>query len=1785
MKKKIYLFLAFLTMFMGANAANWVQVTELHFGQFTSFPYYVMGYVPEFYGDGLMTDLGGQYSYKTDDEMSTYEFKEGEKEVGTVSVNGVTYHKIKVPGGTWHQYFVLGGFYTQVGGHYKVVAKVKASEACDIPMQMRWSWNEGAYVNTSASAGTNWAEIEWEYSEIGGNQCDLIAQPNTAAQIQWEWIKVYEDRKEQSSITWQEWLTSDGTPTGKYMGNAETPWPNPNCSYNDQTQNYLICAWSKTNAGTPFPSPIEYVDGSKVFVVHGTACADPNDVASAWDNQFFIQSPKAWKSGETVKIHFRYKASKNVTVGTQVHRQNPGDYCHYEAIGDINFTTGWQVFDQEMRINGSMDGCWSIAFNLNNNDKNAIDFYFDDLSWQSMKLDEGYFVAGSDPQGGLDYDFDNAVQFEDGVGADGSPCLVATIGSKGAYVSQVMISTVRGNDAAFKSNTIKPNGTITNDPSDWKDYTREMNAKLTLPSLGIWKIYLDPSYGSIAFELIESQDIVKPEIEPNPTEIVVHAQERDDLSDLDGVVREEEGGTGEVWDNQFFIVANRTLSAGEEVTVSFKYRSSIPARVSTQCHRAPGAYLHWAAIGDVNFETYWQQFESTFTVASEANGMQTIAFNMAEIKSACDYYIKDVVWKLSDGSESLINQTGSENYQMNICEPHTSVSQSLALTTLPSKTYGDAAITLPQTTKEGLTLTWKSSNTAVATVSGNVLTVRNAGTATITASQAGNYTYLPFSREFTFTVNKASLTITADNQTKKQGEANPTFTVRYSGFKNGENYSVLTKKPTVTCSATTSSPAGTYPITVSGAEAQNYNISYINGTLTVTAADAVIVTAKDYTITYGDALPTFEYTVSGGTYNGTPKITCSATSSSDAGTYDINIAAGSGTNYNVTYVKGTLTIKKATLTASVGNYTRKQGEANPTFTISYSGFKKNQTKSVLTREPTASCSATPSSAPGSYPITLSGGEAKNYEFNYQTGILTVEQRDAVTITANSYTIEYGDPLPNFGYTTTGVALSGTPTVSCAATSSSNAGTYTITVGKGSVSNEEATFVNGTLTIRKATLTASVGSYTKKQGDAIPTFSISYSGFKNGETKSVLTREPTASCSATASSAPGSYPITLSGGQATNYEFNYQNGTLTVIAADAAAVTARSYTITYGDPLPQFEYDTSGVTLNGTPAISCSATANSDAGTYDIVVSKGSVSNYNVSYVNGTLTIKKAVLTASVGEYTRKPGEDNPKFTISYTGFKKNQTKSVLTSEPTARCTATKDSPSGTYPITLSGGSAKNYDFKYENGVLKVLNGYTLSIMSIGKGTTSFGAQTISQNNSINTTVYAGEEYTVTFKPEKGYKLGRLLLNDKNVIAEVINNTYKISNVSQTSTLIAMYEESLGEFTAGGITYEILSGSENTVAVTRGNYTGHIEIPATVSDNGIKWNVVGIQDNAFNSRSELLTIALPSSLKEDNTGISLFTGCSALASIKWEASFPMTNMIMGGITNPNLLFYTKNAAYAPSSVKNVVVNGTADEITLTDAGGSNNFYCPTEFTARKISYTHNYTMTSGFGGKAQGWETIALPFDVKEIRHASKGTVLPFAAWSNSSSAKPFWLCSLSSGGFSRASSIQANTPYIICMPNNEEYDADYILSGAVTFSATNAKVKASSSVSNGKSGTKTFVPAFCAQEKSSKVYALNVNNDIHSERGGYDEGSRFVSNLRTVSPFEAYMTDSSAGAKLTIDIEFSDATGIDELTGDRDNGTSVYTIMGQKVKDSRLKNGTLPQGIYIKNGRKVSIRK
>lgn len=91
-----------------------------------------------------------------------------------------------------------------------------------------------------------------------------------------------------------------------------------------------------------------------------------------------------------------------------------------------------------------------------------------------------------------------------------------------------------------------------------------------------------------------------------------------------------------------------------------------------------------------------------------------------------------------------------------------------------------------------------------------------------------------------FTIIPASLIITANNYSRIVGTPNPKFEVTYSGFRNRENEDVLTSKPDVTCDADINSPAGQYEISVSGAEARNYVISYVPGILTIEDPNGII---------------------------------------------------------------------------------------------------------------------------------------------------------------------------------------------------------------------------------------------------------------------------------------------------------------------------------------------------------------------------------------------------------------------------------------------------------------------------------------------------------------------------------------------------------------------------------------------------------------------------------------------------------------------------------------------------------------------------------------------------------------------------------------------------------------------------------------------------------------------------------------------------------------------------------------------------------------------------------
>ena len=167
--------------------------------------------------------------------------------------------------------------------------------------------------------------------------------------------------------------------------------------------------------------------------------------------------------------------------------------------------------------------------------------------------------------------------------------------------------------------------------------------------------------------------------------------------------------------------------------------------------------------------------------------------------------------------------------------------QTISFSALPSKTYGNTDFSLTATASSGLTVSFASDNSSVATVTGNNVHITGAGSAVITTSQAGNSLWngaTPVTQ--TLTVNKATLTVTADALNKVYGSANPALTYTYSGWVNGTE--TIDTPPTASTTVTPASPAGVYTgaITTSGGVDNNYDFTYVASDFTVTKADQTI---------------------------------------------------------------------------------------------------------------------------------------------------------------------------------------------------------------------------------------------------------------------------------------------------------------------------------------------------------------------------------------------------------------------------------------------------------------------------------------------------------------------------------------------------------------------------------------------------------------------------------------------------------------------------------------------------------------------------------------------------------------------------------------------------------------------------------------------------------------------------------------------------------------------------------------------------------------------------------
>ena len=168
----------------------------------------------------------------------------------------------------------------------------------------------------------------------------------------------------------------------------------------------------------------------------------------------------------------------------------------------------------------------------------------------------------------------------------------------------------------------------------------------------------------------------------------------------------------------------------------------------------------------------------------------------------------------------------------------------------------------------------------------------------------------------TLTINKAPLSVVANNLSRPFGSANPALTGTITGVKNGENITAA-----FATTAVQSSNVGTFAITANAvfspaALSANYTLTTTNGTLTITSVPLTITANSQSIILGGTVAPSATYSgfvLGQGPANLAGTLNCTATKGTgNVGTFappnGISCSGQSSTNYAITFVQATATV-------------------------------------------------------------------------------------------------------------------------------------------------------------------------------------------------------------------------------------------------------------------------------------------------------------------------------------------------------------------------------------------------------------------------------------------------------------------------------------------------------------------------------------------------------------------------------------------------------------------------------------------------------------------------------------------------------------------------------------------------------------------------------------------------------------------------------------------------------------------------------------------------------------
>ena len=657
---------------------------------------------------------------------------------------------------------------------------------------------------------------------------------------------------------------------------------------------------------------------------------------------------------------------------------------------------------------------------------------------------------------------------------------------------------------------------------------------------------------------------------------------------------------------------------------------------------------------------------------------------------------------------------------------------------------------------------------------------------------------------YDLTIQPAKLTVTANNASQLYtGSIYPNpYSVQYSGFVNSDNQSIIDSSG-LTFGGTSSSAinCGTYTIVPSGIIVNsNYTINYVSGTLTINKVQLTVSpvspsTSYNYgnnTISYTDL-----YTLTGFVNNENSSV----------------IPLNNSTNRpTISFISSTLVESVYTYNSSkfnVGTYSIKVNSIGTLSSTNYSFVVSN---------------------PGTLPT------------------LTIN-KVPITITVNSsYIPLYGDTniqttLFNNALTFSGIQYSQTPsTISSGSitfnlTSNGNlvdstllpGGPYGITINTtnyiNNLTNYTCTISTSTydLTIQKAILTVTANNVSSIYTSAVysGSYSVSYSGFVNSQNQLSLTGTLSYSGTCTTGIQVGTYTIIPSGLISSTYTFNYVQGTLTINKAPlvvtavnksmnytSSIYSSSSYTVSYSG----FVGIENESILGGTLIYSGTCTTGINVGSYTIVPSGLNSSNYNITYVDGTLTISTAPLTVTANNQsmTYNGLTYSGSKTVQYAGFVGSENQSVLTGTLVYSGTYLSGINVGTYTIIPSGLTSTNYNIIYVNGTLTI-NKATLTVGKVSGSFSFVYGSTINYSQFYQITGFVNGETVIVVS-------GTPIIFVNGILSASIYNVGTYSNITIND---------IGSLSASNYSFSINNTNSNSLVITKATLTISPKTPPTV----------------------------------------------------------------------------------------------------------------------------------------------------------------------------------------------------------------------------------------------------------------------------------------------------------------------------------------------------------------------